>query len=112
MGELDSIGLFDSAKNCEMEAQKPLCHNFGTSHTPDQLDNKSCCEDHSVTVEGQDELFQASNVSVSDFQLIAIAYVVVPQLFFQSSQQITPQQEYLPPLIQRDIPVLVQSFLL
>nr|WP_236587485.1 hypothetical protein [Marivirga aurantiaca] len=109
MGELDSIALFDSVKGCGMEHQKPDCHKKQATH---QLDSKSCCEDQSIEVDAQDEVLQTTTISVSEFQLVAVAYIVVPELFLQASAQYIPFQDYTPPLIKRDIPVLIQSFLL
>lgn len=111
MGELDNIALFDLGESCTMEMQKPACHQ-SDGETVLQGKAKSCCEDQSFEVSAQEEIMQNGSISSNDFQLIAVAFVIVPHLFDQRIIQKTPFQDYSPPRIKRDIPVLIQSFLL
>ncbi|MEQ8682450.1 MAG: hypothetical protein RID25_21980 [Cyclobacteriaceae bacterium] len=113
MGQLESIALFSGAEPCEMVAQKSPCasekHDSDCDH---KITKKSCCEDHTVVMEGSEELNIISSVSAPDFHMTAILYAVVSFLFSDTAVDHYTFNDYSPPLIERDIPVLVQSFLI
>ncbi len=117
MGQLESIALFQQAKPCEMVTQPTPCannkHGQECEHVHVHTAKKGCCEDHFLQVEGQDELAQvAASVPMPDIQMVAVFYAVVSFLFDAPAVHTDSYKEYSPPLIERDIPVLVQSFLI
>lgn len=110
MGEIDSIALLQESKSCEMSTQQAPCANHDLHNS--QPTKKDCCEDHSFFVEGQDELAKTASFGMPDLHFVAVLYAVAAYLFAQPSIVTTFYKDYSPPLIERDIPVLVQSFLL
>jgi hypothetical protein len=114
MGQLESIALFAGAEPCEMAQQKSPCSTH--QHDPDckhqQVTKKGCCEDHTVVIEGHEDLTQVSKIAVPDFQMVAVLYAVVSFIFSTTSVDHYSYNDYSPPLIDRDIPVLVQSFII
>ena len=120
-GELKSVSWLGKAKTCHEQAvAKPMkkCphHQKMMQAQADgpSAKQKDCCENKTVYVHAdQDvdvqpiEIFQDKQ-----FQQFLFAYLSV----FQSSHTVTSHDQayyqYRPPLIARDIPVLVQSFLL
>lgn len=113
MGQIDNIALFKEAKACEMATQVTPCakeqHKEGHNH---QISKKGCCEDHSIFIERQDEITKTASVAMPDVAFVAVLYVVVAYLSAQSSVDTDSYKAYSPPLIERDIPVLIQSFLI
>ncbi|SHM87135.1 hypothetical protein SAMN04488057_104164 [Cyclobacterium lianum] len=71
-----------------------------------------CCEDHTLVLEGSEELSLLKTVSVPDFHTTALLFALVSQIFSLPSSDYQSFNDYTPPLIERDIPVLVQSFLI
>lgn len=114
MGQLENIAFFSGAEPCEMVTQKSPCAT--DKHDPDcehqQVTKKGCCEDQAVVMEGHEDLTQVSKVAVPDFQMIAVLFAVVSFLFSATAVDHYTFNDYSPPLIERDIIVLVQSFLI
>ena len=77
------------------------------------VDKKGCCDNKTMHFQSdQDQAVQTLDFTNKQVQQIIIAYVAV---FFNNKliKTDTPSfAEYKPPLVLRDIPVLVQSFLL
>lgn len=113
MGQLESIALFSDAEPCEMAKQQSPCAS--EKHDPDcnhKITEKGCCEDHSIVAEGSKELNIISPVSAPDFHLTAVLYAVVSFMFITPEEDYYTFNDYPPPLIERDVVVLVQSFLI
>ncbi|WP_299826552.1 hypothetical protein [uncultured Pontibacter sp.] len=112
-GELRDITFFGAEADCPMEKEKEV---IPPCHAPKQdADDKACCEDHQVIVERQDVAAKHKVLSLSklqDLQLMAVVKAVVFQ-FYTSDKDLKPTYAlYESPPLARDIPVLVQSFLL
>ncbi|WP_416377301.1 HYC_CC_PP family protein [Algoriphagus sp. C2-6-M1] len=113
MGQLESIALFSEAKPCDMHLMKS--QNASEKHDPDcdhELAEKSCCEDHSIVTEGSKELSIITPVSAPDFHMTAFLYAVVSFMFIAPEADYNTFRDYSPPLIDRDIVVLVQSLII
>ncbi len=114
MGQLESIAFFSSADPCEMAQQKTPCatdkHDLDCDHQ--QVTKKGCCEDHTLVLEGSEELSIVKSISAPDFQMTAVLYALVSFIFTSPSVDYYSFNDYSPPLINRDITVLVQSFLI
>jgi hypothetical protein len=100
-----SIALLDQAAPCPMETKAPLCHNQACADT--------CCDDSQVVFEGQDFNYQFHEFTahwalgwVADIPFIT---TIAPT---HRVSVIKNHFAYKPPLLERDIPVLKQSFLI
>ncbi|GAB3532459.1 hypothetical protein GCM10027443_16360 [Pontibacter brevis] len=114
-GELRDVTLFGAAADCPMEQKQqkelPPCH----SPLEKKADNKTCCEDHKVIVERTDATSEHDTVTLNkalDIKFIAAVQAVVLQLFAPEAAIQPTYARYASPPLARDIPVLVQSFLL
>ncbi|GAB3810751.1 HYC_CC_PP family protein [Pontibacter rugosus] len=115
-GELRDITFFGAAADCPMEQKQqeklPPCH---TPKEKQSKDSNDCCEDHQLTVKQLDDAASHKITTLSKLQQLKMAAVlqVVVLKFFASSTDLKPAYAfYESPPLPRDIPVLVQSFLL
>ena len=114
-GDLKSVSFFSEAKKChDMVAMTNCSH-----HQKQQEQSQSCPEEEGCC---QNETFQFQpdhELTIQTFEFVVnkqlqhflTAYVIVLINQFDEENPIT-HTYYKPPLIRRDIPVLVQSFLL
>lgn len=105
-GSVQSVSLIEKAKPCPMEVNVPACHK-------EMAKRNSCCDDEQLTYEGQDfKSHELTNVAaiqqawVAELPLIAL---IVPESTTVKAQHVI---FYKPPLLQHNIPVLIQSFLI
>ena len=112
-GELRDVTFFGAEAECPMEQEQealPPCHA-----AKQEADDKSCCEDHQVIVERLDLAAKHKTFSLNklqDFQFVAVVKAVVLQWFAPETELKPAYALYESPPLARDIPVLVQSFLL
>jgi hypothetical protein len=112
-GELRDITFFGAKADCPMDRPQkkaPACH------APRQnADDDACCEDHQVVIERLDASDEHKAVTLNklqDLKFIAAVKAVILQ-FFTAEVELKPSYAlYESPPIARDIPVLVQSFLI
>jgi len=108
-GNVQSVSLIEEATPCPMEVQLPPCHKKMA------VKKSGCCEDKHVAFEGKD-----FNAQVQDFSMLAwqsmnwVAALPVIMEVIQVNEAIafSNHTPYKPPIVERDIPVLVQSFLI
>ncbi|AKD03956.1 hypothetical protein POKO110462_18025 [Pontibacter korlensis] len=111
-GELRDVTFFGAEAECPMEKPKeeiPPCH------APDQEADENCCQDHQVKVERLDVAAKDKPVSLNklqDIKFIAAVKVLVLQWFAPEVELKPAYALYESPPLARDIPVLVQSFLI
>jgi hypothetical protein len=108
-GHVQSVSLIEEATPCPMELQLPPCHKKMA------VKKSGCCEDKQVVFEGKD--FNAQVQVFSMFSLEAINWVatlpmIMEVIQFNEALAFSNQTPYKPPIVERDIPVLVQSFLI
>ncbi|GAA4438629.1 hypothetical protein GCM10023188_34280 [Pontibacter saemangeumensis] len=112
-GELRDVTFFGAEADCPME--KPA-EELPPCHAPQQdADDDACCEDHQVLVERLDVAAKHKAISLHklhDIKLIAAVQAVILQLFAPEAAFNPTYAFYESPPLARDIPVLVQSFLL
>ena len=115
-GELRDITFFGAAADCPMEQKQqeklPPCHTLKGTQSKDSND---CCQDHQLKVKQLDDAASHKITTLSKLQQLKMAAVlqVVVLKFFASSTDLEPAYAfYESPPLPRDIPVLVQSFLL
>ncbi len=112
-GELQDIAFFGQAKVCEAHVkQVPPCHHEQVA-TGAQVNKKSCCEDKTVISQQQETLAQTVLKELQpDLSFVAVIASYLLVLTSEHTPQVAQHTNYIPPLIEYDIPVLVQSFLL
>lgn len=120
-GKLKSVSFFGKAKTChemsDTASMKNCPHHQKIMEQKEgcSIDKKDCCSNKTVYFQSdQDQQVQTSDFVVSkQLQQFVIAYVAA---FFTNDFSIESDAVsfvlYKPPLISRDIYVLVQSFLL
>lgn len=106
-GNMKSFALFQEAKSCH-HTDMPTCPMH-----QNMQDEKGCCDTKSEVVKGQEHL-----ISITTNLVKAVTFAVVCPIFLLekphpiSLQLSKPEyQNFKPPLIGRQIRVLVQSFL-
>lgn len=112
-GELRDITFFGAKADCPMDKPQkkaPACH------APQQnADDAACCVDHQVVLERLNATDEHKTVTLNklqDIKFIAAVKAVILH-FFASEVELKPTYAlYESPPIARDIPVLVQSFLI
>ncbi len=112
-----SFSLIGKAKNCHELAQTSTCKHHkvpAQEETGEKTDKKDCCENRTVTLDSD----QDQQIQTIDFTLTKeIKQFVTAYIYAFHQDKITEEESisfalYRPPLIQRDIPILIQSFLL
>ncbi|WP_242527906.1 HYC_CC_PP family protein [Allomuricauda sp. CAU 1633] len=97
MGRVMDISLFSHADDCGMDMDM----------------EKSCCDDESFTVQGQDDLKISFEKFDLDQQVFLVSFVQTYfQLFEIDSEEPHAFNEYNPPPLIRDVQVLDQTFLI
>lgn len=92
-----------------------MCDNMmKTKHGQEKHEKNGCCENEQEKVQTSDYSLAKTvdQQSISDFQFIAFTYVILQQRFVDDIDHNSFTDNYSPPLIEHDIPVQVQSFLL
>ena len=112
MGRVMAIALFEKADPCMMEMPAEVPDHATKNCTPHEIRAKSCCEDTSVVVEAQKELSQTSSIALPEHPFVAVLSAVVLFHFSNEPALVSHFTYYSPPPIERDIPVLVQAFLI
>ena len=103
---LVDVALNTKAATCGMESMQNL-------PSKSSITKNGCCTDHKVVVDGQDELNPSPSQLTLDHQLFLTSFVYVYQALFETvSKQITPYQDYRPPILVSDIQVDYETFLI
>jgi len=117
-GQLKSFSLFGKAKNChEMASKMASCHHH--KQKPDDSlscseGDKNCCNNKTVNFESD---FDEQIINIDYLNIDSQSFVVAFKSssfddLFDNIKEVVPFAHYKPPLIQKDIPVLFESFLL
>ncbi len=103
-GSVQSVSLIEKATPCPMEVNTPPCHKALAKRA-------SCCDDEQFLYQGQDFKNQESaNIQVEQ-QALVVELPILAQIIPVATVFSQPAL-YKPPLLQHDIPVLIQSFLI
>lgn len=117
-GNFKSFSLIGKAKNCHELAKTSTCKHHKNpiqeEETCDKTAKKDCCENRTVTLNAdQDQQIQTVDFTLTkEVKQFVTAYVYA---FYQNKltkDETIPFALYRPPLIKRDIPILIQSFLI
>ncbi|WP_242916481.1 HYC_CC_PP family protein [Pontibacter liquoris] len=112
-GKIQDFSFFGKAESCPMEKKQqtlPACHQ-----PPKQtVKADSCCQNHTFVVQrldaGTDTKINLHKIL--DLKFVAAFQAVILQLFAPEAALKPTYALYASPPLARDIPVLVQSFLL
>ena len=116
---LKSFNLFGKAKNCyELTGMQPTKCKMSKDAAPlttgCSMSKKNCCHNQSLNSKADLDANAEDGNFLTSTQLQH--FVIAFAANFLQDQRIEPQKinfaSYKPPLILRDIPVLIQSFLL
>jgi hypothetical protein len=113
-GELQDLSFLGTAADCPMEQQKeklPACHNLPASDDADS----DCCDDHTLVFEYEDATIDINAQFLAktlDIKFVAAFQAIILQFFASETAPKPTYALYKSPPLARDIPVLVQSFLL
>ncbi len=122
-GHLKSVKLFGQAKTChEMAAENSTKACSSSKHNDhhnskscaDADDEKDCCQNKTFNFESDDDqqILSSTLLDLDQVQFLA-SFVVQYLLTLDRCTDDNPRYtQYRPPLLFRDIPVLIQSFLL
>lgn len=118
-GELKSFALFGKAQACShasvedhQDENVPACHRHMASK---KKDKDGCCDDKEIVIESLD----ITSIVNGFYKIAEHVWVALPIDVLQQDEEFKPvmlqRKKYLnykPPLIFRDIPVLIQTFLI
>ena len=103
---LVETAIFQKAKGCGMEMESPSTEGCS-------IMKKNCCSDEQILIDGQDELqLSIDKISFEQQVFIASFYYTFINLFEGLEDQITPFEDYSPPLVVKDIHVLDEVYLI
>lgn len=110
---LKSLSLFHEATPCKHAVADEAEHPADCPFHSDEKD-KNCCNDKQLKIEGQDIESPISTFSFDlspQYEFIA-AYALSLVRFYSEDVRNARFHNYKPPLIQTDISVLIQTFLI
>jgi hypothetical protein len=108
-GHVQSVSFIEDAAACPMEVQLPPCHKKMA------VKKSGCCEDKHVAFEGKDFNTQVQDFSMLSWQTInwvGSLPMIMEVIQVNEALAFSNHTPYKPPIVERDIPVLVQSFLI
>ena len=105
-GTLVETAIFQKAKGCGMEMQKPSAEGCA-------ITKKNCCDDKQLIVDGQDELqLQLDKISFEQQLFIASFVHTYVNLFEGLDTNVSSYEEYEPPLVIRQIFKIDETYLI
>ncbi len=116
-GKLKSISLLGEAQSCFEKAQKSPCKKHATTcHAHiDKESHKGCCDNETFFIQ-LDADYPLGQINTLTWEQVTSAFSFLWSFIFSFHDRdyhtIIPHQNYKPPLLDLDIPVLFQSFLL
>ena len=117
--QLKGISLFGKAKSCHEKQETPPCHQTKKSchHKEDGIskaDKDNCCHNEAVVIEKSD--LDATATQIATLQDIHLDFVaaLIAVYVFNYDVQVDYQSyvQYKPPLPDRDVQILYQTFLI
>jgi hypothetical protein len=107
-GEIQSLAVFGRAQSCQ--DQDNACERTEKpNHT--SFNHKGCCEDTTVLIDS-DKYKATEKITLQSSQFICLPEVSLVVEVGSSESQLSDFSLYKPPLIERDITILVQTFLI
>lgn len=104
---LVDYSLFGQAESCSMDVQK------ASEAQECNLAKQNCCDDETLSIEGQDDLQLSFEKLTLDQQQFVVSFVYsYLNLFEGLPENIVPFNDYPPPFLIKDILILDQTFLI
>ncbi|VAV82441.1 hypothetical protein MNBD_BACTEROID02-1455 [hydrothermal vent metagenome] len=104
---LVDITVFTNVNSCGMDM-----HSSETN-SQNIITKNQCCNNEHIVKKGQDELNISTNSLSFDQQLFVASFIYsYINLFEGLDNKITPFKDYSPPIVNKDIQVLYQTFLI
>lgn len=100
---------------CEVEIEEAPAHKCCHKQTVEKTEQKGCCQEETAFFQlNFDYVTQIENVSLNPDLLFtsALIYTIFTPLNIEENTNIVEFNHYLPPIPNRDIPILIQSFLI
>jgi hypothetical protein len=98
--------------DCGMDAMDEGCqHPEDSGQTGDRLEKAPCCENEYQTLDSTDDFIKEFNVATLNFDFTASFFYVLLTLDLQPELKPILYAAYSPPLFEKDIQVLFQTFL-
>ncbi len=108
MGKVTDVSYFGGADSCEMIDEN--CDVNDSSET--KIQKEKCCNDvHELIPGNQNEQQALQSLEIEQVQFI-IAYIYTYINLFEDKNDIIPHRDYTPPIVDKDINILYQSFLI
>lgn len=106
MGHLIDVSFFTGASDCGMDMVL-------SDNTSEPAEKKSCCDDQTIIVEGQDNLnVSFENLSLDQQYFLAALSHSFFNLFKPIEKQYIKYEHYPPPLLVKNIQLLDEVFLI
>ena len=105
-GHVQSFSLIKKAAPCSLEVQQAPCHKRMA------IKKSTCCDDKDVAFEGKNFSSKVHSLSTNTSASIAMLPLIMEVVQINVALIASNHNSYKPPIVGRDIPVLVQSFLI
>ena len=103
---LVETAVFQKAEGCGMDMDNTVSDTCS-------ITKKNCCDDKQLLIEGQDELqLSSEDVSLEQQLFVTLLVNTINNLFEGVGDYEIPLDDYSPPLVERDIQVLYQVYLI
>jgi len=111
-GEVQSMAIFGHAQACEEHPRG--CDHDSTTSSQESVGHKACCEDATVVVDSEKYSTKVSETVIAKPLTDVLPLIVESIKYLNSSVAVERGHffNYRPPLIERDITILVQTFLI
>jgi len=101
--QLVDLALFGDAEICQMAKEKAC-----------ESEEMTCCTDRDIIIDGEDYVSSKdlSKQEIKKIEVLITSLEYPIELLVSSEFSTETEENYDPPLIEREIPILIQSFLL
>ncbi|MFZ1806942.1 MAG: hypothetical protein WAU36_06970 [Cyclobacteriaceae bacterium] len=106
MGRVQSVAILHDAAPCGMELFAQSGENLSMM--------EGCCKSEQTVIEGNEHLVKIVKPVAVEYQSLWVAELpkLIETIDLQEATLVASHTLYLPPLIDQDVPVLLQSFLI
>lgn len=120
-GKINNVNLIGKAKSCHeqnvdstthgCQILESNCHNISKSNT--QIACDGCCENKTIVTEKVENFIISQQFKIEDLNITLIAFV--EDLCFSNESkdsQFLKYKNHIPPILYKNMPIFIQSFLL
>lgn len=112
LGEIEAFMFYGVADECDMSAGDQVVSGTLSHCTKLVVNEDHCCDDETFLVEGQSFPYEKATSVLPQLSFVTLYYLVNSSELSVDINLFSSFTQYLPPLIEHDIPVMIQSFLL